>query len=162
MSKNSAGATSVARVEVATVDSADLIVGLTREFYDSEDYPFDSRAVYSAVVQLLEAPDLGQIWLVHARARPVGYATVTYGFSIEFGGKFALLDELYIRPVFRSRGLGRHALYVLLDEYSGRGFGTLRLEVEHRNGRALDLYSRLGFYRHDRAMMTRWLTAPRL
>ncbi|WP_280454482.1 GNAT family N-acetyltransferase [Nocardia brasiliensis] len=152
------GVAGTADIEQATAESVRLLVELSQEFYVAEGYPFDQRTVRSALHQLVDDGTHGQVWLIRAEGLVVGYATVTYGFSVEFGGRFALLDEFYIRPTARNGGLGKSSLHFLLDEYSRRGFGAMRLEVEHRNSRAAGLYSRLGFHRHERSLMTTWLT----
>ncbi|MFE9575266.1 GNAT family N-acetyltransferase [Nocardia sp. NPDC006044] len=145
-------------IKAGKADAIDLLIELSREFYSGEEYPFDERAVRSALRQLCHDSRYGEVWLVHSGSHVAGYATVTFGFSIEFGGRFTLLDELYIRPGFRGKGLGGHFLQLLIDDYAGQGFGAMRLEVEQRNHRAIDMYDRLGFYRHKRSMMTKSLS----
>src|SRR3989337_3048894 len=96
----------VIKIDLATADSTDLLLTLTQEFYSAEEYPFDKQRVRLALGQLLNDNSRGQIWLGGVDSEVIGYATVTFGFSIEFGGEFVLLDELFIRPALRDNGYG--------------------------------------------------------
>ena len=66
---------------------------------------------------------------------PVGYVVLTWSFSIESGGLDGYIDELFLLPEVRGRGLGRRVL--ALAEQEARRLGLLRLylEVEHGNPR---------------------------
>lgn len=150
----------VVEIDLATSDSADLLMTLTQEFYVAEKYPFNDEEVGAALGQLLRDGSRGQVWLISVDAQVIGYSTVTFGFSVEFGGTFVLLDEVFIRPAFRNKGFGGCLLRFLFDEYRKRGFGALRLEVERRNSRAISLYNRLGFHAHGRSLMTKLLASP--
>jgi GNAT superfamily N-acetyltransferase len=86
-----------------------------------------------------------------------GYAVVTLGFSLEFGGPFALLDELYLCDAARGRGRGRHALDLVKTWARQRGVPALRLEVHHHNPRAKSIYTKAGFHDDHRDMLTLWL-----
>ena len=40
----------------------------------------------------------------------VGYLVLTLGYSLEYGGRDAFIDEVYIRSSYRGRGIGTAAL----------------------------------------------------
>ncbi len=89
----------------------------------------------------------------------VGYLAVTFGFSLEYRGRAAFIDELFIRESSRGQGLGREALN-LAERYCGdEKVKALHLEVEHHREAALELYRRAGDEDHDRRLMTKWLSA---
>jgi diamine N-acetyltransferase len=80
---------------------------------------------------------------------------VTIGYSIEFGGRDAFLDELFVSADSRGRGLGTRALEVAAEACREAGIVALHLEVDHANTAAQRLYRRHGFVDHDRYLMTR-------
>jgi GNAT superfamily N-acetyltransferase len=82
---------------------------------------------------------------------------VTFGFSLEFRGRNAFVDELFVREEHRGRGLGAAALAVAEEFCRGLGIAALRLEVERENPRAQELYEREGFRVHPRHILTKWL-----
>lgn len=67
----------------------------------------------------------------------------------------APVDELYLEPESRSRGLGREALAIAEDYCRERGVRTLLLEVEPHREQAFELYRRSGFEDHGRRLMTK-------
>ena len=77
------------------------------------------------------------------------------GFSFEYGGRDGLIDELYLEPAARRRGLGRAALAALLAEADVLGLCAVHLEVERGNAGAERLYRSLGFAGNDRRLLTR-------
>jgi GNAT superfamily N-acetyltransferase len=105
----------------------------------------------------LADPSLGSVWLVERGGVAVGYAVLTFGYSLEFSGRFALLDELFILAPYRSQGLGRQILERLEDVCRDLGLTALRLEVARTNQGARRLYEKAGFEAHDRDLMTLWL-----
>lgn len=144
-------------LRAAGAEDLGLLLDLIRGLYAAEHIPFDEERAARALGGLLEDPSLGWVWIVESGGQPAGYAVVTYGYSLEFGGRFALLDELFIAEQHRGAGLGRHLLARIAGECRARGLRAVRLEVERTNARACDLYRRAGFEAHDRDLMTLWL-----
>ena len=145
----------------ALPDDEDGILALMREFYLHERLVLDEPAARRALAALLAAPSLGRVWFVEGGGAPAGYMVVTLGFSLEFAGKFALLDELYVREGFRGGGVGARAVEEAAAACAAWGVRALRLEVAWQNDGAQRLYRRLGFDAHDRHIMTRWLDGER-
>ena len=119
--------------------------------------PFDAGRARRATAKLLEEPEFGGVWMIEDGGVLAGYVVLLLGYSLEFGGQFGLLDELFLDEPYRGRGLGAEALAFAERECRERGWQALRLEVGQKNRRAIDLYSRAGFQMHDRFLMTRWM-----
>src|SRR5262249_48231575 len=96
-------------------------------------------------------------WLAEIESGIVGFAIVTFCYSIEFGGRFALIDELYLSPAARGQGVGTEVLRQIEAAMWAKGIGAIRLEVDRTNVGAERLYHRLGFEPHNRNLMTKWL-----
>lgn len=141
----------------AGANDIDLLITMMRQFYLLEQIPFQEDIARSALTTLVKDPALGWITLPMLEDTPAGYAVITYGFSLEFHGRFALLDELFIRAEYRGKGIGKQILQSLIQRCRGRGIAALRLEVDHENPRAQALYQKSGFQAHQRAIMTLWL-----
>jgi ribosomal protein S18 acetylase RimI-like enzyme len=75
---------------------------------------------------------------------------VCFGFSLELAGNDAYLDEIYVVPEARNRGIGRHALQQLNQPLAELGIRALHLEVDQHNHTAQRLYSALGYRKRDR------------
>lgn len=135
-----------------------LLLALIRGLYDCEHIPFDAARVGAALDDLMADPALGRVWIVERTAErggaAVGYAVLTLGYSLEFGGRFALLDELFIEERHRGAGVGRQVVAQIAETCRELGLRALRLEVERSNRVARELYRKAGFETHDRDFLT--------
>jgi GNAT superfamily N-acetyltransferase len=134
-----------------------LVLELMREFYAVEHLPFDEAVARRALGELWADPRLGLVLLLHDDADPIGYLVLAYGFSLEFHGRDALVDELYVRESHRGRGAGAAALGRVEEICAAEGVRAVHLEVDHVNHRAKALYLRHGYRDHDRHLLTKWL-----
>ncbi|MDX2109769.1 MAG: GNAT family N-acetyltransferase [Verrucomicrobiota bacterium] len=129
---------------------------LMKEFYAEEHLRYTPE-VERAAAQLLDTPGLGVCGLIYADTTLAGYTVLCFGYSLEFHGRFGLLDELYVRPAFRRKGIGNLALEWAVAYCQREGIGALRLEVDRLNTLALSLYERAGFTSAGRDYLTRWI-----
>ena len=127
------------------------------QLYLHDAIPFDPVRARRLIGEFLARPEWGGIWWIQSDGEFVGYFVLTVGYSLEFGGRFALLDEFLIEEPWQGQGIGTRALAFMEDWCRGQGIGALRLEVGHQNPRALALYRRAGFLVLDRHFMTRLL-----
>ncbi len=141
--------------EAGANDTPELLP-LMRAFYAGEGYPFDEARTERVLRAMLSNPLFGAVWVFRLDGRAVGYLVVTHGYSLEFGGRDAFVDELYMIPEVRGRGFGAQALRIAEEHCRREGIGALHLEVERENPRARALYERSGYKAHDRFLMTRW------
>ena len=68
---------------------------------------FDEAEARAALRKFLSLPAIGGVWLLFEGNATVGYIVLTLGFSFEFHGHDAFIDELYIDAAHRRRGFGR-------------------------------------------------------
>ena len=141
----------------AKTENQDALVELMREFNAFEDLPFNEEKTRKALKQILQDESLGRVWLVKEGEATAGYAVLTLGFSLEFHGRDAFIDEIYFREDFRGKGLGKRALQFLEEQCRALGAWALHLEVERKNENAQIVYRRSGFTDHDRFLMTKWI-----
>src|SRR5690606_39490160 len=94
----------------ATTSDLDRLLELQRGFYVEQGYPYDAAAMRHVWPRLLTDPWLGQAWLAEEDRQAVAYVVATLGYSLEHLGRDAFVDELYVAPSHRGRGLGRAAL----------------------------------------------------
>lgn len=140
----------------ATPADLDDIFPRTRALNDHEGIAVGDATLRGALERLLADATLGGVWLVEEGHTRVGYAIVTFGYDLEFGGRDAYLTELWIDPTHRGRGAGRAALDSLPAELRAVGVGALHLQVRPENP-AMRLYERAGFVVSPRRIMSRRL-----
>jgi ribosomal protein S18 acetylase RimI-like enzyme len=134
------------------------LLELMREFYAQTEMRFSDQIARDAIAKLLRDPSLGEIYFIYRGGGLAGYFALTYCFSLEFHGKFALVDELYIREPFRRQKLGRAVLAFAEAACRKSGIKALRLEVGEENQAAQALYFSSGFKKDARHLLTRWLS----
>lgn len=140
----------------ARLEDLDDLLALQRAYYAEDGYPFDPAAAREAFAQLLADPALGAAWIARARGgRALAYVVLTLGWSLEFGGRDGFVDELYVAPAARGRGLGRAGLAHAEAGARARGVRRLHLEVEDGKPGAHGLYRRSGFAAHGRTLMSK-------
>lgn len=128
---------------------------MMRRLYAEDRITFDPARARGALATLLDDPRHGSILLpCEEIGPPCGYVVVSRGFSLEQGGTFALLDELYLAPHARGRGWGAQLLAAVQALARDWGVASLRLEVHHHNPRAKALYTRLGYRDDHRDILT--------
>jgi ribosomal protein S18 acetylase RimI-like enzyme len=133
------------------------LLEMMREFYSQQEMRFDESAASQAVNRALENPDLAQIYLIFRGTELAGYFALTFCFSLEFHGRFALFDELYLREPFRRQKLGKAVVAFAEELCKKAGIKAVRLEVGRENQPAQSLYNAAGFKQDERNLMTKWL-----
>jgi len=118
---------------------------------------FEIAQARSAIEWLIDNDACGAAWFLEADGKVAGYLVLTIGYSLEFHGRYGLLDELFIEESFRGQGLGTQALAFAEEVCRLRGLRAVRLEVGRGNPRVQALYQRAGFHAHDRDLMSKWL-----
>lgn len=143
-------------LRAATLDDVPEILPRTRALQDHEGIEITDARLEAALRTLLLSPDLGGVWLVVRDGATIGYAIVSYGFDLEFGGRDAFLTELWIDDTHRGSGAGADVLAQLDPELRAQGVLALHLQVRPDNP-AVRLYERSGFVASPRTIMTRRL-----
>jgi GNAT superfamily N-acetyltransferase len=144
-------------LEPAAAEDVPTILPWMKDFYAHEGVPFDPAVSEPVLRELLAHPDFGRVFKLTVDGHEVGYAVMALAFSLEFGGRSVFLDELYVQPASRGRGIGSIALHLLQKTARDLGARSLALEVDFENPRAESLYRREGFTSNGRQLMTRRL-----
>jgi GNAT superfamily N-acetyltransferase len=133
------------------------LLELQAAYYEEDGYPFSANEARSAWKRFLSDDTLGRAWVIQAESVVVGYVVLTLGYSFEYRGRDAFVDELYVIAESRGRGLGRKALGVVESYATRLGVRALHLEVERNKKNANRLYRSWGFVDHERYLMTKRL-----
>ena len=82
--------------------------------------------------------------IAHCNGKAVGYAVYFSTFSTFVGRPGLWLDDLYVRPPFRRRGIGRRLIEAVARIAVERNCGRFEWTALNWNRNALDFYRRLG------------------
>ena len=146
----------VSRRRAEPVDR-EVLVALIAAYYAYDHIAFDEASVREGLATFLGDDSLGRAYLLQLGTQPVGYALVTFGFDLEFGGRLATLTDLYLQPKLRRARIGSETLRFIAAECRELGVRALQLEVERTNVAAQALYHAFGFRPLTRLPMVKLL-----
>ena len=138
-------------------NDVDALLPLMKDFYAFERLPYEAARQRRLLLELIAERNLGRLILFEDSDKLAGYMILGFGFSLEFNGRDCFIDEFYVLPEYRSRGIGRAAVEFALGVCREVGIKAVHLEADYVNVRGHEFYKRMGFKDHDRHLMTRWL-----
>lgn len=137
----------------------DKLMEFMRQFYAIDQYLFDEQAARTTLEKIVDDLSLGRVWLINHGDQAIGYLVVTFGYSLEYHGRDAFIDELFVTASYRNQGVGTKVIQFALEACPELGIQALHLEVERTNTAGQALYRKFGFEEHDRFLMTRWISS---
>ena len=143
-------------VRKVTPQDKEMYLSLTEKFYQSDavshNIPLENRL--KTWDEIMRSDEYADCYFVIKDGDVAGYMLLAYTFSQEAGGKTTWIEEIYILPEFRSKGLGSEFFEFIKAEIEP-DCARLRLEVEADNIRAKKLYKSLGFKQLEYEQMIR-------
>ncbi len=117
---------------------------MCKEFYSSDAVlkNIPEENIDAFISEVLSSDAYTKCYLLEHFGEIAGYAVTAKTFSQEAGGMVLWIEEAYVRPEYRGKGLGKEFFDYILKTPMIKRF---RLEVEDENVRARKLYSSLGF-----------------
>jgi GNAT superfamily N-acetyltransferase len=144
-------------VTFTTAQQEDIpeILEMMADFYAIDHYPFDAALNQKNLEYFLANGDLGRLYLIREESETLGYIVLTFGFSFEYGGRNAFIDEFFLKSAARGKGIGTQTMKFVTEEAKKLEIKALHLEVENHNERANQLYFRQGFTGKNRSLLTK-------
>jgi GNAT superfamily N-acetyltransferase len=131
------------------------ILEMMADFYAIDNYEFNKELAHKNLETFISTKNYGRIWVLKSHQELMGYVILAFSYSFEYGGINAFIDELYIKPGYRNKGLSKTALEFVLKEAKALGIQTLHLEVEKHNKKARNIYTQWGFTDKDRLLLSK-------
>ena len=142
---------------LAVESDADALLQFMEAYYAFDGHSFDREKARVALTALLCDANLGWAWLILDGDAAVGYIVLCFGYSLEWLGRDAFVDEFYLLEEYRGRGWGRKTMEFVEDAARAAQIRTLHLEVVRENAAALHVYKKLGFREHDSTFLSKWI-----
>lgn len=149
----------------AREDEDETIVSMVMALYtdDPAPTPMSRGMIVSTMARLRAEPLRGRVVVYDVGAGIVAYAILCSFWSNELGGEVCIIDELYVNPEARGRGISTGLVRSLAAGTMPwfRDAVAVELEVTPSNHRARELYQRLGFapYKNTQMRLRRDTTA---
>jgi GNAT superfamily N-acetyltransferase len=132
-------------IRVASEDDVPLILALIRELAEYERLSHEVVATEETLRDsLFGERRVAETLLAYLGDDPAGFALFFHSFSTFLGRPGIYLEDLYVRPEFRSAGVGRTLLMRIAGLAKERGCGRLEWAVLDWNEPAISFYKRIG------------------
>ncbi len=98
------------------------------------------------VRELRQAVETGDLEVLAAREEEdaVGVTVLAFRLNVSAAGRFASVEDLYVRPSARRRGVGRALLEAVRERCAARGVSYAEVQTDDE---AADFYAALGYER---------------
>lgn len=138
---------------LAAPDHLEKLDALVAAFHHEMDITLSADARRAGISPLLDGSPHGAAYLIGPPRAPIGYLVITFGWSLEFGGLDGFIDEIFVRPGVRGRGIASETLLALPRALAGAGLKALHLEVDRTAEAEQRLYQRAGFKPREKYML---------
>jgi ribosomal protein S18 acetylase RimI-like enzyme len=136
----------MAKIEPATfADIPQLAALLELLFTQEADFVPDRQKQERGLRLILEAPQVGEIFVARDGEAVVGMVSLLFTVSTAAGGPVCWLEDLIVAPSHRGGGLGSRLLQTAIEYARARGFARITLLTDKANAGALRFYERHGF-----------------
>jgi len=142
---------------LAVESDADTLLEFMQAYYAFDGHGFDRNKARVALARLLRDGNLGLAWLILDGETPVGYVVLCFGYSLEWLGRDAFVDEFYLREEYRGHGWGRKTMAFVEDAARAAGIRAVHLEVVRQNTAALQIYTKMGFQERKSTFLSKWI-----
>ena len=136
----------------------DLIVEMCLALYrEDPGEPVGEAQIRRTLAAFRAEPVRGSALLADVDGEIAGYALLVSFWSNEYGGEICDIDELYVKPSHRGRGISTSLFADIVGDRSlwPECPVALQLEVTPANARARALYERLGFRARNQTLRRR-------
>ena len=141
-------------IRPATAADVPLILSFVRELAEYERAPEAAVAKHEDLLRDgFGAEPKFRVVIAEWERRPAGFALFFYNYSTWQGRPGLYLEDLFVRPEFRGRGIGKALLVHLAQIAVRENCGRFVWAVLDWNQRSIDFYKSLGA-----VVMKEWLT----
>ena len=136
---------SLPRVRPAVKADAPIILSLIRELASFEKLEHEVTATVEALQQTLFGPHpYAEVLLAEADGQIAAFSLFFHNYSTFLGKPGLYIEDIYVRPEFRGRGLGKQLFAEIASLARARQCGRIEWWVLNWNESALEFYKTMG------------------
>lgn len=138
------------------IEDREEVFRMMRVFYDSEAVMHTAPDVilYQDIDDCLSDLPFIEGFIFEEEGVLMGYSMVAPSYSTEYGGICIWIEDIYIKPEFRGRGIAKHFFAFLEKRFEGKAV-RYKLEVELENESAISVYERVGYHKLQYFVMSK-------
>ncbi|MGN1042706.1 MAG: GNAT family N-acetyltransferase [Christensenellales bacterium] len=137
-------------------DDKDFFIDSCREFYSSSAvmHAVSEKNFEKTFSLLMQENPYARCYIYETEGKKAAYLLISITYSNECGGIVVWLEEMFVLPRYRSRGIGSELFRYVENEYKNAAC-RFRLEATRENERAIALYKKLGYHVFDYLQMVK-------
>ncbi len=132
-------------IHLARPDDLDPLLSLMARGHAERALPHDDAHRRKAVLPLLEGSPHGAVWLIGPQRAPLGYVVAAFGWSVALAGVEGWVEDVFVRPSVRRRGIGTEVLHAVAVSLAQGGVKALHVRLRDEDAQAIAFCSKVGF-----------------
>ncbi len=128
------------------------LLALSKEMHTHEILPYDEERLTSFFLFLIENPSYGDIFLISSNEAQekniLGFVVISYRQSVEFLGKIAILEQMFLLTEWRRQGVGSCILPLIEAHAISKKCHALTSEVNIANSHVRAFYEQFDYMLH--------------
>lgn len=137
--------TDIFEIKPASVDDVSLILSFIKELAEYEKLLYEVVATEEILKETLFGENAhAEVIIGYLNQRPISFALFFHNFSTFLGRPGIYLEDLFVKPVARGKGIGQKMLAYLAHLAKARKCGRLEWWVLDWNETAIGFYKRIG------------------
>jgi ribosomal protein S18 acetylase RimI-like enzyme len=137
--------------------NAGEVLDWIRKYYAYDHIEFKAEQLKKHLPSLLENDGNGLVYFVEQAGTRLGYFILTYAFDLEFGGRYAMVTDLFFAANTRRSGAGTETLQFIESLCTVQNITHLLLQVETDNEEAKAFYRKSKFTELSRHILKKEL-----
>ena len=141
--------------KATSADLKSLVSFAVAEAKEAEGVKKDSERVRRGISTALKDDSIAMYWVLEEKdSGVIGSVSIVKEWSDWNSGYYWWIQNMYILPEFRGKGLIERLIQALKDAARNEGALELRLYVHKNNAQAISAYQKVGFFDADYRIMT--------
>ena len=133
------------KIRKAEPKDVNIIINLTKELAEYEKLLDEVTATEEKLINTIFGKDkFVEVWLAEIEDEVAGQVLFFRNFSTFLAKPGLYIEDIYVRPQFRGRGIGKKLLNKVIDFAAEKNYGRVEWCVLNWNEPAIDFYKNIG------------------
>ena len=144
------------RVCIAGIEDVSELTDLLMMLFGIEaEFTPDSQKQYAGLMKIISDPAVGEILVIRSVPddRICGMVSLLYTISTALGGRVAVLEDMFIVPFCRRKGLGSMLISGAVSHAQRNGLLRISLLTDSDNHKAVSFYEKNNFKKSQMQVM---------
>ena len=144
------------KIRKAELKDVIIILKLIKELAEYEKLLDEVTASEDKLMNTIFGKDkFVEVWLAEINDEPVGQVVFFRNFSTFLANPGYYIEDIYVRPQFRGKGIGKELLNKVIDLAAEKNYGRVEWSVLNWNEPAIEFYKNIGAVSMDDWMLFR-------